>query len=609
MRFVILSLCLLLLKCALGERVPFVVCDSDHAGHRFTLNHVEVSPLRFTPGDQVIFSLDGTLGDYYVRHSKIQTTASVNGITFLNREGDFCSSTEGNVMCAPNEKVRFSQNYTIPNSVNQGMYEVSVSAVSNDNDSLFCFTIEFLVSPFGEVTFILPKKASHAVDQTTLTSDIPYDTCSDGDFSISDLSIQPWPPVPGQKIEISAEGTLARLVSSGKFELDLSFDGIQLLKQVGDICQFSSDIHCPQQPGLMKIRYSVDFPKYAPSGSYKATFKATDQSGASVFCILLKFHSDRSHSSAAHRIDIIEKINSAQTTWKAGVSSRFFDKSMDHVASLCGALSGGPLLDTKVFPEALRNSVAPPKEFDSRAEWGDKCPSLNQIRDQASCGSCWAMSAAETMSDRLCIESGGKEQVYLSAQDLVSCCGFSCGFGCSGGFPSGAWNYFVKTGLVTGGPYGDKDACFPYALPQCSHHVNGSFPSCSEGGSSPSCPHSCKNGANWSADKHKGVKSYAIRSSESDIQMEILQHGPVQAAFTVYEDFPNYKSGVYQHVTGRSLGGHAIKIIGWGEEDGTPYWLVANSWNVEWGDKGYFKILRGANECGIESSVVAGLAI
>merc|ERR1712062_801708 len=53
--------------------------------------------------------------------------------------------------------------------------------------------------------------------------------------------------------------------------------------------------------------------------------------------------------------------------------------------------------------------------------------------------------------------------------------------------------------------------------------------------------------------------------------------------------------------------GHAIRILGWGEENGTPYWLVANSWNYDWGDNGTFKILRGSDHCGIESSVVAGL--
>jgi hypothetical protein len=56
-----------------------------------------------------------------------------------------------------------------------------------------------------------------------------------------------------------------------------------------------------------------------------------------------------------------------------------------------------------------------------------------------------------------------------------------------------------------------------------------------------------------------------------------------------------------------TLGGHAIRILGWGEENGTPYWLVANSWNYDWGDKGTFKILRGSDHCGIESGVVAGL--
>jgi hypothetical protein len=50
---------------------------------------------------------------------------------------------------------------------------------------------------------------------------------------------------------------------------------------------------------------------------------------------------------------------------------------------------------------------------------------------------------------------------------------------------------------------------------------------------------------------------------------------------TVYEDFEAYASGVYQHKTGKSLGGHAIKMIGWGvdAETGTAYWLCANSWN------------------------------
>lgn len=65
-------------------------------------------------------------------------------------------------------------------------------------------------------------------------------------------------------------------------------------------------------------------------------------------------------------------------------------------------------------------------------------------------------------------------------------------------------------------------------------------------------------------------------------------------------------AGVYHHVTGEQIGGHAVKIIGWGEEKGVLYWLAVNSWNKSWGDNGYFKILRGSNECSFESSVFSG---
>jgi len=59
-------------------------------------------------------------------------------------------------------------------------------------------------------------------------------------------------------------------------------------------------------------------------------------------------------------------------------------------------------------------------------------------------------------------------------------------------------------------------------------------------------------------------------------------------------------------MTGKYLGGHAVKVIGYGEENGVKYWMVANSWNENWGENGFFRILRGNNECGIESRGVAG---
>lgn len=55
------------------------------------------------------------------------------------------------------------------------------------------------------------------------------------------------------------------------------------------------------------------------------------------------------------------------------------------------------------------------------------------------------------------------------------------------------------------------------------------------------------------------------------------------------------------------MGLHSVKIIGWGEENHLPYWLLVNSWGLEFGDKGTFKILRGTNECDVESQPTAGI--
>ena len=50
--------------------------------------------------------------------------------------------------------------------------------------------------------------------------------------------------------------------------------------------------------------------------------------------------------------------------------------------------------------------------------------------------------------------------------------------------------------------------------------------------------------------------------------------------------YPVLIKGVYQHTTAERVGLNAVKIIGWGEEGGKKYWLCANSWNTQWGDKG-----------------------
>ncbi|KAG5900449.1 hypothetical protein JTB14_029335 [Gonioctena quinquepunctata] len=303
--------------------------------------------------------------------------------------------------------------------------------------------------------------------------------------------------------------------------------------------------------------------------------------------------------------DFINSINKAQSTWKAG---RNFGEhiSMSYIKGLMGVLPN----HRNYLPPVMEHNLEGleiPTEFDSRSEW-PHCPTIQEIRDQGSCGSCWAFGAVEAMSDRVCIHSKGSQNFHFSADDLVSCC-WTCGMGCNGGFPGAAWHYWVRKGLVSGGPYGSDQGCRPYEISPCEHHVNGTRPPCKEGGGTPKCQQVCEKSypVAYDKDKHYGSKAYSISNDVSQIQTEIMKNGPVEAAFSVYADFVNYKSGVYQHVQGTLLGGHAIRIIGWGIENGTPYWTVANSWNSDWGDHGTFKILRGQDQCGIEDSIVAGL--
>jgi len=89
---------------------------------------------------------------------------------------------------------------------------------------------------------------------------------------------------------------------------------------------------------------------------------------------------------------------------------------------------------------------------------------------------------------------------------------------------------------------------------------------------------------------------------------EIYSNGPVETAFTVYEDFLSYMGGVYKYTWGDELGGHAVKIIGWGvTSNNVKYWIAANSWNGDWGEKGFFRISRGDDDCGFEDEVNGGV--
>jgi len=302
--------------------------------------------------------------------------------------------------------------------------------------------------------------------------------------------------------------------------------------------------------------------------------------------------------------DMIGYVNDiANTTWKAG--KNFGDRPLASIIRMMGVREQP---NGNGLPYIKHEVGELPDNFDSRLNWPN-CPTIKEVRDQGDCGSCWAFGAVEAMSDRICIASNGTRNVHISAEDLLSCC-WICGMGCNGGFPGSAWEFFKTTGLVSGGQFGTHQGCRPYSIKPCEHHSTGDRPPCSSSiEPTPKCHAKCETDYSvaYRADKHYGKNAYNVDMDEKLIRTEIMKNGPVEAAFSVYADFLNYKSGVYQHVSGAMLGGHAIKIVGWGIEDSTPYWIVANSWNNDWGENGFFKILRGKNHCGIENQITAGL--
>ena len=229
---------------------------------------------------------------------------------------------------------------------------------------------------------------------------------------------------------------------------------------------------------------------------------------------------------------------------------------------------------------------------------------MKEIRDQSRCGACWAFGATETMSDRICIHSKGQLQTRVSALHLLSCCK-NCGHGCFGGYNSFAFNFWKNEGIPSGGLYGDTNSCKPYFLPPCEDHMH----KCTDYEDTPACENKCIDGYPKTLDEDKTyAESVYCVKGEQNMMKEIYENGSVETNFVIYEDFVYFETGVYQHITGKYVGIHAVKVLGWGvTEDGIKYWFLANSWGENWGDKGFFKMIRGKNDCGIESAADTGI--
>lgn len=280
-------------------------------------------------------------------------------------------------------------------------------------------------------------------------------------------------------------------------------------------------------------------------------------------------------------------------TWKSGINKNFVGMTKPQVKKMLGwkrelerKLDASPFIPT---PEG-----GVPASFNASENW-PKCSTIGTIYNQARCGSCWAFGGVEAASDRFCIASNGAINNIYSFAEIVECSNEANG--CEGGSASAVWDFIQSPGIVT-------DACYPYYIPTCTPAEQP----CLNFVETPNCwtNNTCQDGTSWNKDIVTVSSVFGINSVDS-AQKEIMTNGPIEACFDVYEDFLSYKSGVYIYDgTSEFLGGHCIKISGWGVENGQPYWLCNNSWTTYWGDKGFFKIQRGTDMCGIEDDLVAG---
>eukprot|EP00483_Globobulimina_turgida_P006960 UN06974 len=184
---------------------------------------------------------------------------------------------------------------------------------------------------------------------------------------------------------------------------------------------------------------------------------------------------------------------------------------------------------------------AAPTDFNSITAFPYCAAITGHIRDQSSCGSCWAFGSTEAFNDRICISNitHGTFTQLVSVEDTNACCsGASCGFsnGCNGGQNTAAWGWFTTAGCPSGGDYNDRgktDTCEPYSLPPCAHHVtNASYTPCPTSEyHTPKCTSKCTNtgyAKTWSADKHYAAKSYSLRSVAANMQ-DLVTYGSVTA--------------------------------------------------------------------------------
>lgn len=268
-----------------------------------------------------------------------------------------------------------------------------------------------------------------------------------------------------------------------------------------------------------------------------------------------------------------------------------------------------------------------PKHFDGRIVWSTY---LSKIRNQGSCGNCWAIASTTVLADRLSIYSLNQINTDLTAMNATVCSevisdtpemdekvisqknlrGHSTA-ACNGNTIYSALRFLYIYGAM------EKYCSSPVFLasrnlkdykefhslndiPTCQSLYGKTFDQCVAG--------------QLAAKYFRTMGSYTIPNNIELIKEDIYQFGPNVSGFIIYSDFIDNYDGksIYMGPSKDAIaqGGHAIRVVGWGEEEvdgkAVPYWWIANSWGEDWGLGGYFKMAMNIKECELEKNF-AGL--
>lgn len=203
------------------------------------------------------------------------------------------------------------------------------------------------------------------------------------------------------------------------------------------------------------------------------------------------------------------------------------------------------------------------------------------VKDQASCGSCWAFAAAGAMSSSWFMAT--RQRLSLSEQQLVDCAWDLGNDGCGGGWNDRAIAYVAAAGglaLEDDYPYrGQNDFCRAANLTQ--------LPA-----------------------RFKGFKEVPPRDDKA-LMEALYQHGPLAISIDAEaETFKFYSEGVFsgECKSDPDSLNHAVLLVGYGTSaQGEKYWLIKNSWSKFWGEDGYMKIVRGEGDCGVTTAAVVAV--